>query len=238
MKRCLLVVALLGLFACHKDKDATPPPDEAQSAAAKVMKDELPVPEGVAGKEPSRVEEIGTLSAPDVKVTPALVEKYLAYRTSVVEKGRAAVEKFQQESAEAKKNGEAQLNVSKRAAEFAVRMRAIEEKARENSGMSRDEVVATGQLISEVFAARQIWKMNGGDEALEKARAKVASMPAKDQTRAKVALARSEKSFDEMKNASRARKRFGDEAVDAVLKQEDALWKVQQDGAKVMSAVY
>ena len=83
-----------------------------------------------------------------------------------------------------------------------------------------------------------IWKMNGGDEALEKARAKLASMPVKDQTRAKVALARSEKSFDEMKNASRVRKRFGDEAVDAVLKNEDALWKVQQDGAKVMSAVY
>jgi hypothetical protein len=41
-----------------------------------------------------------------------------------------------------------------------------------------------------------------------------------------------------MREARSARARFGDAAVDAVLAHEDALWKVQQDGARVMAEVY
>lgn len=222
MKRGLLLLALLALAGCKKDPPASPPPS---------AQEEFPAAPGEAAKEPVRADEMGTLAAPKVKVTSALVDKYLAYRKLVVERGQAAVEKFKQEK-------DAKDNLTRRAEEFAVHMRAIEEKAREEAGLSRDEVVATGQLVSEVFAQRQIWKMNGGDEVLEKARAKLASLPAAEQEKAKVQLARNEQSYADMKNAKNARKRFGDEAVDAVLKQEDALWKVQQEGAKVMAAVY
>lgn len=219
MKRGLLLLALMSLAGCKKDRPAPPPP---------AAQEEFPAAPGEAAREPARADQMGTLAAPKVKVTSALLDEYLAYRKRVAERGQTAVEKF--------KDGK--VDPGRRAEEFAVRMRAIEEKARQEAGLSRDEVVATGQLVSEVFAQRQIWKLSGGDEVLEKARAKLASLPAAEQQEAKVRLAKNEQSFQEMKTAQAARRRFGDAAVDAVLEREDALWKVQQDGAKVMAAVY
>jgi hypothetical protein len=80
--------------------------------------------------------------------------------------------------------------------------------------------------------------MSGGDRVLQKARAEVAGLPPARRPAAERALARNEQGFLDMRDARSARKRFGDPAVDAVLAQEDALWKVQQDGARVMSEVY
>jgi hypothetical protein len=80
--------------------------------------------------------------------------------------------------------------------------------------------------------------MSGGDEALAKARAELASLPPARRRAAQKALARNEQGFSEMREARSARKRFGDAAVEAVLAHEEALWKVQQDGARVMAEVY
>ncbi|MBX5481383.1 MAG: hypothetical protein IRZ16_05990 [Myxococcaceae bacterium] len=224
-----LTVVLFAFAGCRKEgpAPAAPPPAEEPE----FFVDRTPdggTPASAEVEHPA--DEIGEVAAPDVKVTEALVLKYLAYRKVVVERGREAVAKVQQE--------EKSLNLTQRAEHFAVTMRAIEEKARAEAGLSRDEVVAVGQVTGEVFAARQIWRMNGGDEVLEKARATLATMTGDAKAKAAQALARNEQSFAQMKNAASARKRFGDEAVDAVLAHEDALWKVQQEGAKVMSAVF
>lgn len=233
-----LTLALFALAACKKEEAAPIAPSGPQP---ELFVDRALIDAGAAAIVESEhlADDLAEISVPDVKVTEALVLQYLGYRKLVVQRGRDAVEKLQQEAEEAKKEGEGTpVNLTRRAETFAITLRAIEERAREENRLSRDEVIAVGQAVGEVFAARQIWRMSGGDEALERARRRLATIPGAKRPKAEAALARNEKSFAVMRDATSARKRFGDVAVDAVLAHEDALWKVQQDGAKVMSAVY
>jgi hypothetical protein len=209
----------------------------------------VPEPEPVAtdgavviAAEPHTADQIAAHAAPGVVVNEALVLRYLQYRKRVVEHGRTAVESYRKANPRPRGgNGEAtagSVRAARATEEFAVRMRALEEAARAEVGLSRDEAAAVGQVAGEVLSARQLWRMSGGDEAVERARAQLASVPAGKRRAAEQALARNERGFIEMREARSARKRFGDAAVDAVLAHEDALWKVQQEGMRVMAEVY
>jgi hypothetical protein len=195
---------------------------------------------GDEGQQAHAADAIASAAAPHVIVTDALVLEYLRYRRLVVERGRTAVEIYRKASS-GRRGADptaGAVRSARAAEEFAVRMRAIEESARTEVGLSRDQVAAVGQVAAEVLSARQLWRMSGGDDALRKARGQLAAVPAAKRRAAEEALARNEQGFSEMRDARSARKRFGDAAVDAILAREDALWKVQQDGARVMAEVY
>lgn len=227
MIRFLVAAALMITAGCRK------------SAA-----EDQSVPQHAAAESPTEpavhtADAIASAAAADVAITEALVSQYLRYRGLVVERGRIAVEGFRQTTQRRRADPTAISVQSARATEeFTVRMRAIEETARAEVGLTREQVAAVGQVVGEVLSARQLWRMSGGDQVLQKARAELASLPLARRRAAERALARNEQGFSEMRDARSARKRFGDAAVDAVLAQEDALWKVQQDGARVMAEVY
>jgi hypothetical protein len=176
---------------------------------------------------------------PGLGVDEAQVERYLAYRRQVVQLGKAAAEAFVREAREQKPGTQSGAVKAQKASEtFAVRMRAVEEKAREQAGLSRDEVASVGQVTAEVLSARQLWKLSGGDEAVEAARARIQQLPSAEQGPARAALEARAAGFVKMKEAREARRRYGDTAVDAVLAHEDALWAVQRESMAVMAQVY
>lgn len=255
------LAALVATVAAGCEKE--PPPESgaavnvlpsARIAAANAAFGETAdVEPPAAAAEPAKpgADQIAARVAPGVNVDEALVRRYLTYRLTVVERGEAAVEAFQKARAERSAKDKAAANAKKpaqtRAAAvvaqqvteaFATQMRKIEEDARNAAGLSREQVAAVGQVVGEVLSARQIWRMSGGDEAVANAKASLVKLSSKERAAAQTRLARTEAGFAEMKEARSARGRFGDAAVDAVLKHEDALWKVQKDGARVMAAVY
>ena len=238
MVRALLIAALVLSAGCRR------PPAETGASRRDAAVDEAITAEEAqedAHRPPLHAANaIAAAAAPEVSVTGALVEQYLRYRQLVVERGRTAVESYRQtKSRQRDAESTAGIVRSARATEeFAARMRAVEEAARAEVGLSRDQVAAVGQVAAEVLSARQLWRMSGGDEALAKARAELASLPPARRRAAQKALARNEQGFAEMREARSARKRFGDAAVEAVLAHEETLWKVQQDGARVMAEVY
>ena len=232
-----LVACLLLAGACRThpadraqgdDPGSPPAPETPASAAIDVQ------------PEPHTADQIAAPAAPAVAVTDALVLQYLRYRRLVVERGRTAVEAYRKAPPRARigEPSAAAVRAARATEAFAVRMRAIEESVRAEVGLSRDEAAAVGQVVGEVLSARQIWRMSGGDVALERARAQLGSVPPTRRSAAEQGLARNERGFAEMRDARSARKRFGDAAVEAVLAHEDALWKVQQDGMRVMAEVY
>lgn len=174
-----------------------------------------------------------------VKVDAALVERFVAYRRLVVQKSRGAVDKYSREArADQPANRSSAARAARATEEFAVRMRAIEDAARQETKLSRDEVGAAARVAGAVLSQRQIWKLSGGDAALTQALAQIETMTEPDRTRARQALEASSTGFAQMKEARDARRLYGDAAVDAVLAHEDALWELQQQGMGVMAQVY
>lgn len=233
MKLAVPLLVLACIFGCKKD---SPPPPPAP-APAEPFEDtaEAPAP----AEHPA--DALAEIAEPGVQVSEELVLKYLAYRKKVVERGQAVVKAVVSQQAEEKAKG-VKLAGSVRAKvateDFVERMRKVEDEARETSGLSRDEVVAVGQVVGEVLAARQIWQRTGGDDAVASARAELEKLSGEAREKAQALLEAREKSFANMRDAKSARERFGDQAVDAVLAHEKALWEVQREGAKVMAAVY
>ena len=219
MSRALPAVALAAVLCAAgcREREA-PRAAPADAPGVEALKDDGP-------REAHSADRLGAIAEHGVKVSPELVERYIDYRRKVVERGREAVTKFRKLSLSEQEAHvqAASVRAVRATEEFAVRMRAIEESARKDSGMSREEVLAVGQVAAEVLTARQIWKMSGGDGSPEYAKARSEA---------------DARGVAEMREARSARTRFGDAAVDAVLAREEALWKVQQDGARVMADVY
>lgn len=235
MKQALALVALLSIVGCKKDPAQADPALEPDFAAEEKQAEPTTV---IASGHPA--DHLAEVAEPKVRVSEALVLKYLDYRKQVVVQGRNVVKAVTEEQAAEKKDTKLAGSVRAKLATdgFVTRMRDLEEAARQKLGLSRDEVVAVGQVVGEVLSARQIWKRSGGDEAVQKARAELAVMPEGERKKAQARLEERARGFADMRDAKGARARFGDAAVDAVLAHEDALWNVQREGAAVMSAVY
>ncbi len=178
--------------------------------------------------------------APGVKVDEALVKRFVEYRRRVVQRSTGAVEAFSRESRAAA--GSANQTVAMRAARasqlFAEKMRDIEETAREETKLSRDEVSAAARVVGAVLAQREIWRLSGGDEAVKQAEATFATLTEAEQAHGKAALQASLDGFAQMREAKEARRIHGDAAVDAVLAQEEVLRELQRESTQVMSQVY
>jgi hypothetical protein len=234
MKGAVPALVYLALLAgCRKDQpspSAPTPSAEALADRARPVVDE-PV-----------ADEIAEAAPPASSVDEALVVKYLGFREKVLERAQTVVAQLKSPPAGKEADVDARMAASVRMQErtkaWGEQMRAVEESARKELGLSRDEVVAVGQVVTEVLSVRQVWKMSGGDEAVTAARADLARLSQKDRAAAQAALAKKEEGFAVMRDARSARKRFGDKAVDAVLAHEDALWKVQREGSKLLSEVY
>lgn len=238
MKQALTLVALLSIFGCKKEPE---PPPEVTPTFVAAAQDEEEKPAPAAEPQAHPVDELGKVAEPTVKVSEALVLQYLEYRKKVVAQGRDVVKVVSEAQAAEKAKGTKLAGAvrAKLATEdFVTRMREVEEQARQDLKLSREEVVAIGQVVGEVLSARQLWKRSGGDEAIEKARAELEKLPEAERAAAQTRLDARAKSFADVRDAKSARGRFGDAAVDAVLKHEDALWNIQRESAQVMSAVY
>ncbi len=242
----LFVVAALSAAACKKSQpeEAAPPPGPLAVTDHAPTDEEAESTEIGGGGAVHGADALlaqGQDGALAVPVDAARVEKYLTYRRQVVSKGQSAVAKFQKDTAvqPAAVKGQASAVKTVRAAEeFAVRMRAIEEQALRDLGLSREEAGAVAQVVGAVLSERQMWKMSGGDAAIEQARAKLLALSGDERARAEAALKASEAGFAQAKAAGTSRRRFGDAAVDAVLAHEDALWTLQKEGMSVMAQVH
>lgn len=178
--------------------------------------------------------------APGVKVDEALVTRFVEYRARVVQRSKGAVEAFSRESraAAASANQTVAMRAARASQLFAEKMRDIEETAREETKLSRDEVSAAARVVGAVLAQREIWRLSGGDEAVKQAEATFATLSEAERARAREALQASLDGFAQMREAKEARRVHGDAAVDAVLAHEEALRELQRESTQVMSQVY
>lgn len=233
MKRAvLLVVGFALLSGCKREP---PPASPSPSAAEALANHATPVVD-----EPV-VDEIAETELPSSKVDDALVQKYLTYRQQVVERARKLLKTMRAADAGVKPASSrvAGLVRAQQATElWGEQMRKVEEKVREELSLSREDVVAVGQVTAEVLASRQIWRVSGGDEAVVAARAELQKLPKAERAKAEKRLETKAAGFVKMRDAQSARTRFGDAAVDAVLQHEDALISVQREGSKIMAGVY
>ncbi len=235
MKNAVLLLAGFALLSgCKRESPA--PSDVPSPAAAGALADR-----GTPVADEPVVDEIGEAVLPSVKVDAAMVQKYLTYRQRVVERARQLVEKMRAADAGVKA-ADSRVAGSVRAQQatesWGEQMREVEENIRKELSLSREDVVAVGQVATQVLAARQIWRMSGGDDAVVAARAELEKLPRVERASAEKRLEARAAGFVQMRDAHAARKRFGDAAVDAVVQHEDALNEVQREGSRIMASVY
>ena len=234
MKRLVFLLAGFALVSgCKREA----PSESPSPASAEALADR-----GTPVVDEPVVDEIAEAALPSSKVDAALVQKYLTYRKQVVARARKILETMRAADAGVKTAANSRIAGSVRAQQatesWGEQMRQVEETVRSELSLSREDVVAVGQVTAEVLAARQIWRVSGGDEAVVAARAELEKLPKAERAKAEKRLETKAAGFVQMRDAQSARKRFGDAAVDAVLQHEDALISVQREGSKIMAGVY
>jgi hypothetical protein len=242
MKRVVLgLAALCALAGCKKE--APQPPPGAAAIVAQVTQAEPEAAGATEEAEPLEKTANEILDeTPLLPVTGAQVTAYLDYRHKVVQRAGGLAGTVRVKDAAGEQGGQVQVAASVRTAQatraWAKQMGVAEEAARKEAGLSRDEVLAVGRVVGEVLSARQIWRMSGGDEALQRAREELPSLDPEQRAQAQARLLRLETDFAVMREARSARGRYGDAAVDAVLQNEEALWRIQRQTAQLTSGIY
>jgi len=229
MTRKALLLATLALsLHCSKGSSGKAPPAQAAPPAAKEAAAETPPP---AEPEPAAEE-------PKLEITEGRVTRYVAYMTDWIPAQRAIQQQYGTDFARIdkekglKQTGDALGSIQKaqKAADEAERTSLAK------AGLSKEEVAAVGPAVGEVITARLIYgQQEGGMKAMVKQmQDAVAKLPADQRADAEKQVAEMTKGLDDLKTAKEARQKYGDPAVDAILKHEvelTALWK-QSMGAK------
>lgn len=211
--RPLIVIssALLALAACKKEQPAAAPaqPPAGTKAAAEP-----------AGRK--------------VVIDEPVIEKYAAFQKDLLVAAREAVVKSNEAAKAADKDST--LSKTAAAAKIAEAMREIgrrEEELLRKHGLTRAQMEQTRELVSDVLAARMLLKTTGGTQGLiQQMREAIKTMPEDQRAQAEAEVAKMEKDFADMTNAADARKKYGDAAVEAVLKHEEELAALQTEALK------
>lgn len=222
MVRSLAVAFVLCvLAACQKNQE---PP----AAVA-------PAVEAAAGEQaPEAV--VNALPEEHLKVTPALVKSYVAYRGNALSAVRAELAAFNKLSAKADKNSPAdQLALATHVKEMEARIDAHTERFLKESGLSSTQYRALEKLADEIATSALLTAQSDFHATLAQMREVAKTVPPESRAEADAELARIEAGFKKLADHTDARAQWGDAAVDAVIEHIDPLKKLQADALDIFT---
>ncbi len=217
MMRLSVLVALAVIAAgCNgkKAEEAKAPPSPTTAAAPAVK----PAPPPAAVPQPTT----------PVVVDEAMIEKYLTAQKTIVGETRAF---YEQMSAEVKAAQDKDSTAAglKALGDIDARSKKLDQLKRDTLakvGLAQREYDATGDLVSSVEMTQMMFEKAGGEAAAAKMEADLkaqlgpalAKMPADERAKAEKDAMKMPESLRSLGQAKDARARYGDAAVDAVLK--------------------
>lgn len=207
--------ALLVFAACKKEQPAPTPAEQPAAPAAEAKEAAEPAEEKIV-------------------VDEALVEKYAAFQKDMI----GAIREGMAKSNEAVKTADKDSTLSQTVAvaKVADAMGQIDRREKEllaKHGLSQAQMEEARELIADVITARMLLKTADGTEGvIQQMREAVKTMPEDQRAEGEAEVAKMEKEFADTANAADARKKFGDAAVDAVLKHEEELSALQAEALK------
>lgn len=226
MNRLIAALACVLLFTACKKEAA--PPAEAEAPAEEVMKDE----QEAAPEEPAEpVEE-------KVEVTPELMDRYLAYWNQEIDVHHQAMAELEKAAKELEKNEGAMAAMKAMGATSEIGNKIDERKAalRKEHKLTEKQVDHMSGLIANVGIGRWALAQGGNqDQMIAEMKKNVAKVPAEQRADAEKQIADMEKGFADLKNGAEARKQYGDEAVDLVIKNDSRIMPLYEKAMKMGS---
>jgi vacuolar-type H+-ATPase subunit I/STV1 len=213
----VVATALLALAACKKEQPAPTPAEQPAAPAAKE-----------AAAAPAPAEE-------KVVVDEALVEKYAAFQKDMLAAIREGIAKSTEAAGAAGKDAVSQTVAATKVVDAMEQMDQREKELLAKHGLTHAQMEEAREVVADVITARTLLKTAGGtQELIKQMREAVKTMPEKDRAEGEAQVTKMEKDFADMTNAADARKKYGDAAVEAVLKHEEELSTLQTEALKAL----
>ncbi len=228
-RQVALLAALFVLAHCSKGSSSHSTP-AAPAPAPKVAAAE-PTP---AVSEPTPAAEERPL-----EITEGLVEKYLVYMKESVPARNATFKQYGDELAKLDKEKGLRQGVDavKASEKYQKAFEELEQSARAKAGLSAEEMKGVSDAVSDVIMPRMVLKEDGREAqfaAMEtQMKAALAQVPPEQRAEAEKELKQATEGLKNAREATEARKKYGDKAVEAILKHEAELVALQKQALSV-----
>lgn len=217
--------AVLLLANCTKGS-SQPPGREAPPAPSAKVPERAP--------EAAPVAKAAAEEEKKVELTEALVAKYVTYLKDVVASRKALVAQYRAETAklEKEKGLKQGVDAMKLVQELPQAFEAAERKALESSGLSAEEVKVLSDAVGAVVMPRMLVTKDALEAQaamVKQAQANLEKLPPEQRTKAEQQLKEVTEGLNAARDVPEARQKYGDKAVDAVLKHEVELAGLQKE---------
>lgn len=168
--------------------------------------------------------------AAKLEITEDVVKRYLDYAEKDAEVRRETLIRIGELDAEAKAKGSDMAAATALMAKITDLNRTTSQKQaalKKESGFSDSDLGTLQGLVNDVVLGRKLSKDANMEKVLAESRAQIAKMPAERRAEAEKQVKQMEDNHQATMNATRSREKYGDAAVDAVIKHEDrahAIW--------------
>lgn len=215
-----LLAAFLLTAACSKEPKAPPaPPPEPPKADLAQTPPEPPPPAPEEKK---------------IQITEPLVAKYTAYLQEVVAAHQALMTEYGKDVQRIDKEKGVKQGVDAIASAGKVQKAVdeAEQKARAKAGLDLAEIDALRPAVGDVILPRLAYKDTAkqADDIEKQMKAQLAKLPADQRAEAEKQMAEMLKGMRSLGNATEARQKYGDDAVEAILKHEAELVPLFKQG--------
>lgn len=218
--RTLLAVLLLSA-ACSKEAKAPPAPPPAPAKEDLAQKPPEPPPPAPEEKK-------------KVAITEPLVASYVVFLKESIAAHQALMKEYGKDvqridSEEGVKQG---VDALASAAKVQKAVEEAEQKARAKAGLGAAEIEALRPAVSDVILPRLAYKdaAKQADDMEKQMKAQLAKLPADQRAEAEKQMTEMLKGMRNLGNATEARQKYGDDAVEAVLKHEAELVPLFKQG--------
>jgi hypothetical protein len=218
MRRSLWVLCgVLGLSGCKQEEAAPARPEAAR-----------PAPASPEAEQAAVEEEVGGEFGPEAyTVTQEKLDAYVGYQRKLLE----AYESLQKDLAKVKRDGGrgeglAEVNATMKFIEGKAK---AEEEARQEAGLSEEDVNGIAHVVTDVISQRQLTQALQFDEELKKLEEMQAKLTPEQREELAPQLAAMRERLEDLQSLTEARSTYGDANVDRVLTREEELTKNYQD---------
>lgn len=221
MIRALAVVStLLLVIACQKQEKPS-----VEAPPAQTTPDPIAPEEGI---EQSATNEL--------KVTPALVKSYVAYRGDVLSAVTNELVRFNKLSAEVNKDSAAdQLALANEAAKMQERIDAHTQRFLETTGLSATQFKLLEGLVDEMSTSALLSEKTEFRSTLAEMREATKDVPPEGRAEVDAELARMEAGFKKFAEHTDTRAQWGDAAVDTILEHIDEFKELQAQALELFA---
>lgn len=234
MRRLSLALVALSLFAaCKKDAPSAESnePGTAQDAEALEGRTKNPAAGESGGTEAQAQDDLAQDApgerAGKLEVTEDVMTRFVAYWERELATMEQVIKEMEKSTQQLESEGEgvgSAIRAVDRTTEISERWEKERRKLIAASGFTEDQIEYLRDLVTDVATPRLLVVKGADQEKLvEQLRKSIAGMPEEARAEAQQQIDEMEKGLEELRNATDARKDYGDTAVDAVIKHEAKL---------------